>query len=147
MSAALERIMVTAKGKPRCKGRACGTKVMGLPGKFARYEEAQCARACADGTDYCSVCFPRFLKAEAGDKPLTWHGDIGGPLPNTSLIIGGPRNVALRARAAEKAAAEARIAAKAAEKAAAKAEKAAAAAAAKDEKAKRATTIRRKTVR
>jgi hypothetical protein len=118
-------LKMTEKGKPRCHGRACGTKVEGLPGKVARYEEAQCARACEEGSNFCKVCFPRFLQSEAGVAPNTWHGRMGGPLPPRSLIVGGPRNMELRAKAAAAEAAVAEKAEAAARKAAEKAEKAA----------------------
>jgi hypothetical protein len=121
-------LKMTEKGKPRCHGRACGTKVEGLPGKVARYEEAQCARACEEGSNFCKVCFPRFLQSEAGLAPNTWHGRMGGPLPPRSLIVGGPRNMELRAKAAAADAAAAEKAEAAARKAAEKAEKASAAA-------------------
>ena len=135
--------MFTEKGKPRCVGRLCGKKVEGLPGKVARYEEAQCARECEGGTEFCKICLPRFVNVEErGMEPATWHGRVNGPISKTSLIIGGPRNIALRAKAAEveaaAAAKEAAAALKAAAKAAATAartEKAEAAARAKAERA------------
>jgi hypothetical protein len=121
-------IRLTEKGQPRCIGRVCGTKRTNLPGKIARYEEEQCARACMEGDEFCKVCFPRFLQSEAGMPPNTWHGRFGGPIPERSLIVGGPRNTALRAKAAEEAE-------KAAKKAAALTEKALAAMRIAEEKA------------
>lgn len=118
-------LKMTEKGKPRCQGRACGAKVEGLPGKVFRYEEAQCARACEEGSNFCKTCFPRFLMSEAGAAPNTWHGRYGGPIPSRSLIVGGPRNMELRAKAAAADAAAAEKAEAAARKAAEKAEKAA----------------------
>ena len=89
--------------KTQCVGRDCGAPIV-EEGKAMRFTEAQCDRACAEGSNLCKICMKR-EEANLGGKPGKWHGRIGGPLPPGSHIVGSDWNIAT----AEK---EARLAAK-----------------------------------
>jgi hypothetical protein len=103
---------------PQCQGRECGTKVQPAPGAAFRYTEAQCKRACAEGSDLCGKCTAHEEKNMAG-MPIGksgWHGRMGGPYHKNSHIVGTPWNVK---KTQEEAAAAAKMVAKVASNAAA----------------------------
>ena len=106
----------------KCVGRQCGPKIA-TEGTAARYMEAECKRACAEGSDLCKIC-QSHEEANMGGKPGKWHGRIGGPIPAASHIVGSEWNIRKRVEEAATAAKKAAAAAKtvAASSAATKAE-------------------------
>jgi hypothetical protein len=81
-----------AKG-PQCIGRDCGPAILEA-GKAMRLTEAQCDRACAEGSNLCTICEGREI-ADMKSLPAgkRWHGRIGGPIPPGSHIVGSQWNI------------------------------------------------------
>jgi len=99
----------SAKAKasgPRCVGRTCGEKFAypGAPSTaFARLREEQCDKLCEDPeSDLCVRCMKR-EEANLISGKVTYHGKIGGPIPEGSHIEGSAKNIAGRAADAKKA--------------------------------------------
>ena len=99
----------SAKAKasgPRCVGRTCGEKFAypGAPSTaFARLREEQCDKLCEDPeSDLCVRCKGR-EEANLISGKVTYHGKIGGPIPEGSHIEGSAKNIAGRAADAKKA--------------------------------------------
>lgn len=92
----------------QCIGRVCGDTYYPIPGvsKFLRAREAQCERACAEGSNLCKICLKHEEKAMEGTEGV-WHGRIGQPIPADSRIEGSAfaleQNLADAAREAKKA--------------------------------------------
>lgn len=105
-----------------CVGRQCGPKIA-TEGTAARYMEAECKRACAEGSDLCKIC-QSHEEANMGGKPGKWHGRIGGPIPAASHIVGSEWNIRKRVEEAATAAKKASAAVKTVKATTAKATKA-----------------------
>ncbi len=105
---------MTKGGKPRCVGRACGPAIKNMyPGAAIRYTEAQCERACEDGSTLCKICKGRENAYAAGtNTKKQFHGLLGGPMTPYSHIVGSEWNLSTRAKnaaaVAKKAATEAK---------------------------------------
>jgi len=89
----------------------------------ARYSEAVCKRACAEGSDLCKIC-QGHEEANMGGKPGKWHGRMGGPIPAASHIVGSEWNIRKRVEEAATAAKKAASAVKTVKATATKATKA-----------------------
>ena len=89
----------------------------------ARYSEAVCKRACAEGSDLCKIC-QGHEEANMGGKPGKWHGRMGGPIPAASHIVGSEWNIRKRVEEAATAAKKAAAAVKTVKATATKATKA-----------------------
>jgi len=71
--------------------------------QFARYAEAQCERACEEGSNLCKLC-TKYEEQHMAGKPGKWHGRKGGPIPAESHIIGSAWAAEQNARNAARAA-------------------------------------------
>jgi hypothetical protein len=85
--------------------------------------EAECKRACVEGSDLCKIC-QGHEELNMGGKPDKWHGRIGGPLPAASHIVGSEWNIRKRVEEAATAAKKASAAVKTVKATTAKATKA-----------------------
>ena len=105
----MEPELMTAGGKPRCVGRACGPAIKNMyPGAAVRYTEAQCKTACEEGSALCKTCKgyeAAFMVGENTKKKF--HGSLGGPMTPYSHIVGSEWNLSTKAKDAAKAAATA----------------------------------------
>lgn len=77
------------KDRIQCIGRVCGDTYYPIPGvsRFLRAREAQCDRACAEGSNLCKICLKHEAKAMEGVEGV-WHGRIGQQIPEDSRIEG-----------------------------------------------------------
>lgn len=107
----------------KCVGRQCGPKYEMEGSTAARYSEAVCKRACAEGSDLCKIC-QGHEEANMGGKPGKWHGRMGGPIPAASHIVGSEWNIRKRVEEAATAAKKAAAAVKTVKATATKATKA-----------------------
>ena len=83
----------------KCVGRLCGDKVPGM--KPFRYNEKQCAKACAEGSDLCLLC-EAHEEANMAGEPIAkskWHGRMGGPIHKKSHVLGSEWNMEQRMKA------------------------------------------------
>jgi hypothetical protein len=79
--------------------------------QYARYTEAQCERACEEGSNLCKLCKKyeeAYMSADPNPKlrmaAVRFHGRKGGPIPAESHIIGSAWAAAQNAKNAERAA-------------------------------------------
>ena len=96
---------LTSKGAPRCVGLKCGPAVPGSKPK--RYTAQQCKEACTEGSNLCSACMRQQAANLANSSSKKFHGRFGETPAPWSHIEGSAWNMALRAKNAAKAAADA----------------------------------------
>lgn len=78
-------------------GRKCGHSIR-VDGRAIRKAEKQCEEMCDSGSELCGKCLDLQVKYMMGDKKVSYHGIMGGPIPEESHIIGGPWNIKTAAK-------------------------------------------------